>query len=455
MCRIPSHFVADLFTNTENLGTSPTHGEPPKPLSVSQLSKKISDTLEGRIGRVDIVGQMNSPKLGNHWYFTLADKDAKIDCMMWASRVSTIKSDAFDGGNPKQGDMVIVRGTIGHYAKYGKTQMYVERMKLAGDKKGSLQQEFDALVKELREKGWFDQEHKKPLPVYPKKIAVITSATSAAVRDVIETARQRWSAVELLIVNVPVQGNAAVPSIIDALQRVDCAANNMNIDAIIVTRGGGSLEELWSFNDRGVVEAAFQCKTPIVSAIGHESDTSIIELVSDLRASTPTQAAMALVPDSDELAQMINHFDIRLAGLAKRAVEQGVSRVQQRATVLVASLQTQLHRKTSRIAALSQALTARRPHNLVQKRQKRVLTLSGSLKTQTQQRIAQAISRMDTLQGKLDAIDPTCVLRRGFSLTEDASGKLVRSSKDVQKRQKIRTVLAGGTIESEVECTNE
>ena len=229
----------------------------------------------------------------------------------------------------------------------------------------------------------------------------------------------------------------------------------MNIDAIIVTRGGGSLEELWSFNDRGVVEAAFQCKTPIVSAIGHESDTSIIELVSDLRASTPTQAAMALVPDRDELAQMIDHNEVRLAGLVKRAIENGASRVQQGATMLAASIRACVHRKRSQIAALSEALTARRPHNLIQKRQKRALTLEVSLKTHIEQRIAQSISRIDLLKGKLEAIDPTCVLQRGFSLTEDASGKLIRTPKDVQKGQKIRTVLAGGTIESEVECTHE
>ncbi len=451
MCRIPSHFVADLFTNPEK-PTQPT--EPPKPVSVSQLSKRIHETLEGRIGRIDVVGQVNSPKLGNHWYFTLADEEAKIDCSMWASRVSTIKSDAFEGGKPKQGDMVIVRGTIGHYAKYGKTQMYVERMKSAGDEKGTLQQEFEALVQELREKGWFDQKHKKPLPQYPRKIAVITSATSAAVRDVIETARQRWASVELLIVNVPVQGNSAVPSIIDAIHRLDSVSERIGIDAIIVTRGGGSLEELWSFNDRGVVDAAFHCKTPIVSAIGHESDTSIIELVSDLRASTPTQAAMALVPDSDELAQMINHFNLRLSSVVNRAVENGFSRLQQQSTMLSTAPKGQLHLKAARIAELSEALTTRRPHNLIQKRQKRVLTLATLLKAHAQKSIAQAIARIDTLQGKLNAIDPVCVLQRGFSLTEDDSGKLVRSSKEVQKGQKIRTVLADGTIESEVECTS-
>ncbi len=442
--------MADLFTNKQIRDEQPS---PPKPLTVSELSKKIDDTLQGEIGRIDVVGQINSPKLGNHWYFTLADEESKIDCAMWASRVTTIGSGEFEGGKPKQGDLVIIRGTLGHYAKYGKTQMYVERMKSAGDEKGSLQQAFDALVLELRDKGWFSEEHKKALPAYPRKIAVITSATSAAVRDVIETARQRWTGVELLVVHVPVQGNAAVASIINALEKVDANAKSMQIDAIIVTRGGGSLEELWSFNDRGVVEAAFRCETPIVAAIGHESDTSIIELVADLRASTPTQAAMVLIPDSDELLQMVDHFNLRLTSGAIRAIEHGQSKIKHAQATLTSVCSSQLHLKNAKVASLSESLTARRPHALLQKRQKTALTLSSALQTYTKQRIALSTSKIDTLQGKLDAIDPKVVLQRGFSLTEDASGKLIRSGKDVADGQKIRTVLARGTIESKVECT--
>ena len=442
--------MSDLFTNVEKADEPAL---PSKPLTVSQLSKKINDTLQGRIGRINVVGQINSPKLGNHWYFTIADEDAKIDCAMWASRVSSIKSGEFEGGKPKQGDLVIIQGTIGHYAKYGKTQMYVEKITSAGDEKGSLQQAFDALVIELREKGWFSEEHKKALPAYPRKIAVITSSSSAAVKDVIETARQRWTGVALVVVHVPVQGNAAVPSIINALERVDALAESMQIDAIIVTRGGGSLEELWSFNDRGVVEAAFHCKTPIVAAIGHESDTSIIELVADLRASTPTQAAMVLIPDSDELLQMIEHFNVRLTSGATQAIEHGHTKMKQVRATLSSACSARIHHKKAVISTLSEALTARRPHALVQKRQKTTLTLSTALQTISSQRIALSRSKIETLQGKLDAIDPKVVLKRGFSLTEDVTGKLIRSREDVTDGQKIRTVLARGVIESKVECT--
>lgn len=423
-------------------------------MSVSELSQLISNALERRLGTVDVTGQINGPKLGNHWYFTISDGDSKIDCVMWAPKVSAMKTAQLRKWTPEQGDQVVVRGKVGHFAKYGKTQLYVDRMKLAGEEKGKLQQEFDALVKELRGKGWFEDEHKKPIPNYPRKIAVITSKTSAAVRDVIETARQRWAAVELIIVNVPVQGDTAAPMIIEAIQRVDRCAAKLQVDAIIVTRGGGSLEELWTFNDRGVVEAAFECNTPIVCAIGHESDTFIIELVSDLRASTPTQAAMMLVPDCEELSQMIEHYEIRLSNVAIRSIERATSDVQQHSSSLVTVTTSALHAKSSLLSVLSEKLVARRPHSLVQQRQKRMLTLHANLTASVKQSMSDRLSRIGTLESHLDATDPLEVLQRGFTLTQDSSGKLVRSSKTVKKGQQIQTVLTDGTIDSKVECTS-
>ena len=437
--------VTDLFSSSN----------PQKPaaevISVSELSGRIHNTLEGRIGRVDVEGQINSPKLGHHWYFTLTDGDSKIDCAMWASRVSAIKP---AGWEPSQGDQVVVRGTVGHYAKYGKTQIYVERIKPAGDEKGKLQQEYDALIKELQEAGWFDVAHKKPLPTYPKRIAVITSKSSAAVRDVIETARQRWPAVGLLIVNVPVQGEASAPSIIDALQRVDNAAEKLGIDAIIVTRGGGSLEELWSFNDRGVVEAAFNCNTPIVAAIGHESDTSIIELVADHRASTPTQAAMVLIPDADELSQMIQHYASRLESSVQREIERGTSRIQRSLVTMAAGASAGIHSRSVRIATIVETLMARRPHMLLRARQKRVMTATSILKASIDRNMASKVHWIDERAASLDAIGPLAVLQRGYSLTQDEDGSIVRSIADVKAGQHIQTVVSDGTIDSTVKCSS-
>ncbi len=425
-----------------------------KPITVSELSKKINDVLDGRIGRIDVVGQVNSPKLGNHWYFTISDGESKIDCAMWASKVKSNATGKLQGWNPKQGDQVIIRGSVGHYAKFGKTQIYVDRIKPAGEEKGALQLEYEALLKEFREAGWFDEQHKKTLPKYPQRIAIITSASSAAVQDVIETSRRRMPSVELLIINVAVQGDGAALAVKEAIERVDASAKSMGIDAIIVTRGGGGLEELWSFNDRGVAEAAFHCQTPIVAAIGHESDTSIIELVADHRASTPTQAAMVLVPDREELLQMIEHGQNRLLSVASRNLERLCSSlvlVEQKIQSSVASF---IHRLSLVVATRSELLASKRPHALVQNRQKQVMLFQASLQAATTKKLTSEAHRIGSLESRLESIGPLEVLRRGFSLTQDSSGNLVRSSKNVQEGDQICTVLADGSLKSKVECAS-
>ncbi|MBC8523156.1 exodeoxyribonuclease VII large subunit, partial [PVC group bacterium] len=350
---------------------------PPRPISVTDLSKKIHDLLDGRLGRVDVVGQVNKPSFKHHWYFSLTDGEASIDCSMWASRTSRVKP---EGWKPKQGDQVIIRGTIGHFGKYGKTQIYVERMKPAAEEKGKLQLKYEALLKEFRDARWFDEANKKQLPKYPRRIAVITSATSAAVKDVIETARQRWSAIPLLIVNVPVQGDAAAEIIAEAIRRVDKASEALQIDAIIVTRGGGSLEELWSFNERSVAEATIASKTPIVAAIGHESDTALIELIADHRASTPTQAAMVLVPDASELVQMIDHLSSRLYTTMRRTIELRAGRICQLHNQLCSTSTHGLHKRVRNISAMNEALSAKRPHTVLRKRQGRLLGAESRFK---------------------------------------------------------------------------
>ncbi|MBC8202893.1 MAG: exodeoxyribonuclease VII large subunit [Planctomycetes bacterium] len=424
---------------------------PPTPITVKDLSKKIHAVLDARVGRVDVVGQVNKPSFKHHWYFSLTDGDASIDCAMWASTVRSVQP---KGWKPKQGDQVIIRGTVGHFSKYGKTQIYVEKMKPAAEEKGELQKKYEALLQELREAGWFEETNKKPLPAYPRRIAVITSATSAAVRDVIETARQRWSAVPLLIVNVPVQGDAAAPAITKAIDCVDQAAERMHIDAIIVTRGGGSLEELWSFNERTVAEATFNAKTPIVAAIGHESDTSIIELVADHRASTPTQAAMVLVPDAGELTQMVDHFASRLRTTMQRVIELGGGRMAQLSSTLDAAMTSSLHKRMRYISILNEALQAKRPHAVLRKRQERFMRIDASLHAAMTRTLSMRNGHIETLSGRLEAIGPRAVLKRGFSLTQSADGTVLRSAKEVNDGQELTTILADGTIKSRVECTS-
>lgn len=440
--------MTDLFANTEKPAL------PPEPITVSEVSKKIHNLLDGRIGQVDVVGQMNSPKLGNHWYFTLSDGDSKIDCAMWASNVSQHTSLRGDWV-PEQGDQVVVRGRVGHYPKFGKTQLYVEKIKPFGETKGKLQQEYEALLKEFRDAGWFDEIHKKPLPQYPNRIAVITSGTSAAMHDVIETTRRRMPSVELLIVNAVMQGNGSPDSVANAISKVDAHASEMSIDAIIVTRGGGGLEELWSFNDRRVVEAAFNCNTPIVVAIGHESDTTIIELVADHRASTPTQAVMVLVPDKEELGQMVSHFDLRMRNALSRSLERKISWCDHTNAKIQLAVSSYLHTCRMLLSSKSEQLAAKRPHSLLQGRQRKLLTTQASFATAIASYVTKRAGHVESLHSRLEAIGPMRVLERGYSLTQDSDGKVIRSASALKEGEQIRTVLANGVVESEVKCVHE
>lgn len=271
---------------------------PPKPaaneLTVSQFSQMIQRTLEdGLRGQFRIKGEIANLSVRNHIYFTMKDTEAVLSCVMWASDAARL------GFRPKEGDAVVATGKIGHYPQQGKTQLYVTRLEPQGV--GDLQARFDALVKELRGLGYFEESRKKRMPPMPRRVAVVTSAGGAALQDVLQTARTRCPAVEFLVVDVRVQGEGAAGEVARALAALDRRRDELAIDAVIVTRGGGSREDLWAFNERIVADAAFNMHLPLVAAIGHEVDTSIIELVADKRASTPTQAAMLLLPDLSEL----------------------------------------------------------------------------------------------------------------------------------------------------------
>ncbi len=428
---------------------------PLPPKTVSELSKEIHTLLDGRIGRVDVVGQVNSPNLKKHWYFTLSDGEAKIDCSMWASRVLSGLQSAPPGWNPKQGDQVVIRGTVGHYSKFGKTQLYVERIKPFGEEKGKLQQEFEAYLKKCKNAGWFDEVHKKKLPQYPNKIAVITSKTSAALQDVIANARKRMPSIELLIFDTLMQGENSPASVIQAIQYIDSIANQEGIDAMIVTRGGGGLEELWSFNDPSVVEAAFHCETPLVVAIGHESDTTIIELVADYRASTPTAAVVAVAPDKNELLQMIEHNQIRILNRLNQSLERMFHNVKRTEALMLSGISSFMHQSLMLIAEMQEVLLTKRPHEIVQVRQKRLLLLQAQFQTVAERVLAKRLQRLISLEAKLNSIGPEEVLRRGFSLTKDSSGKIIRSIDNIQEGDNIMIIVSNGTIESEVKCTHE
>ncbi|MHC5024750.1 MAG: exodeoxyribonuclease VII large subunit, partial [Planctomycetota bacterium] len=303
--------------------------------------------------------------------------------------------------------------------------------------------------------------------------AVITSATGAAVRDVIETARQRCAAVGLLVVDVRVQGEAAAKQIAGAIRWVDANRSGLAVDAILVTRGGGSIEDLWAFNERVVADATLACALPVVAAIGHESDTTIIELVADQRASTPTQAAMRLVPSRAELLQQVEHLQQRIEFLARRRVESSRQRLEllarheafrdpgarlKRAAELVSALGRDLLRTlrgrvahgradVERLAARVGALT---PVTLVADRRQRVAVLAAGLDRVLATNLRRERTRLMHLARELAAVDPRAVLGRGYSYTTHPDGRLIRSVSDVRAGDALVTRVADGRIDSVV-----
>ncbi|UCD73917.1 MAG: exodeoxyribonuclease VII large subunit [Phycisphaerales bacterium] len=433
-------------------------------LTVSELANLIKSTLEQRIpSPLRVVGQISNLSVQNHWYFSLKDETAVVSCVAWASAAKKF------GFVPKDGDEVLATGHVSHYPPQGRTQLYVSSLKPVGA--GALQLRFEAMCEELRKLGYFEEARKKPLPAFPRRVAVITSATGAAIHDVISTAAQRCRAVSLLVVDVRVQGEGAAEEIAEAIGWVDSQRQQLGVDAVLVTRGGGSIEDLWAFNERIVADAAFSCGLPIVAAIGHESDTTVIELVSDVRAATPTQAAMRLVPSASELHKQVHHLADRMRFVTRRMVSESRQRLRAQDRQLGSAARHLAASSRSRLERLAADLARLQPQMLVSRRYERLAVLADRLHRTVRHRIEQrprvdllgqrlqgAIQRhlvhareqLAALDRELTAVDPRRVLGRGYSLTTDTDGSLIRSVSEVRTGQLILTCLSDGSINSTV-----
>lgn len=433
-------------------------------LSVSQLADLIKTTLEERIASpLRVVGEVSNLNARDHWYFSLKDDAAVVSCVAWASAAKKFNF------TPKEGDEVVATGHVSHFAPQGRTQFYVTKLEPVGA--GALEIRFRRLCEELRALGYFDEERKKSLPLFPRRIAIITSATGAALQDVIATAAQRCKAVGLLLVDVRVQGEGAKEQIANAVAWVDRNHARLGVDAILVTRGGGSMEDLWAFNERIVADAAYACSIPLVAAIGHESDTTLIELIADVRASTPTQAVMRLVPDARELHQQVSHHAHRLDALVRRLVERKRERLtaiarhealrdpvllMRRAAERTEAAFRTLERVTrsrvfdarSRLERLAAQLETLRPMTLIGGRHRRLAVAEDRLTRAMHHWLLRQRERVDSAERELIAIDPRQVLRRGYSYTTKPDGSLVRSIGDVRTGDTLVTNVADGSVHS-------
>lgn len=443
----------------------------PRHLEVEDACSDVKAHLKGR-GPITVRGEMTNwrgPHTSGHWYFALSDprpgKKAMVDAKAWRSTAARI------GFVPEPGDVVLVTGTWDFYAPTGRASLIVDRMKRAegGD---SLLLRLAQLRERLQKEGLFDLDRKQDLPFFPRRIAILTAKGSAALTDVQRTAALRCPATELLLHHIPVQGDDAAPRIAEAIAAVDADSERLGIEAILVTRGGGSMEDLWCFNDEAVVRAVAQCQLPVVSAIGHERDESLIDLVADVRASTPTQAIMKLLPDREEELEMLAERAARLQSLAHRSIERRRLVLQR----LERSVQAHHPQRalTSQREKLGQLRTRLRQHvvNEVTSRQSRLETVMTRLrharpldKAQTKLaplplRLRRAVQvaqdrrrkQWTSLEAQLRVLSHRRTLERGFALVHGADG-LVRNPSQIKPDERLRLELAEGdlTVRPEVD----
>lgn len=460
-----------------------------RPLSVSQLSASIEGALsEGLPRRISVRGEISGLKDQTHWYFTLKDEHAVISCVMFASaaRKQSLR--------PVNGDEVIVTGRVEYWAKGGRIQLYAERIESVGQ--GSLEKQYQQLVAELRSLGWFDLDRKRPLPSFPARIAVVTSATGAALQDVIDTARRRCPAVELCTVDVRVQGESAALQIAHALDWLSEHHESLGIDAVILTRGGGSLEDLWAFNERAVARAVHDCRVPIVAAIGHETDTTIAELIADERCATPTQAAMRLLPDAaallEQTAQLGRRLDARIIRLladerrhlhsllrlpALRSPTSVLEPKRDQLARLSVRLSHTIEQRIARSARLlhqrSDRLETHRPSAQLSARRRRLdrqsFRLDASICTRLRttehldrfdqihnaaaRQIERRADRLGALGRELEVVSPLRILARGYTVTSDEQGRILRSVSEAGTASALLTTFSDGSVRSMVAGT--
>lgn len=293
----------------------------PSVLSVSELTDDIKTLLEGNFIDIKVEGEISnaSTSANGHTYFTLKDEDAQLSCVIWRGIAQRM------GGDPVvDGQQIIARGDIKVYPPHGKYQLIVQSVEQAGV--GALQEAFEKLKAKLKKEGLFDEEHKKPLPKFPHRIGVITSETGAAFHDIRDTLERRWPVAKVLLHHASVQGVNAAPELVKA---INWFSERQNVDVLIVGRGGGSLEDLWPFNEEAVARALFNCKVPTVSAVGHEVDFSISDFVADARAATPTQAAIVATPDINEYRMYVDDLSTKLEELVTGRIQDQKERVSQ------------------------------------------------------------------------------------------------------------------------------
>lgn len=435
----------------------------PAPLTVSQLAALIDRAVrEHTPTGLKVVGEIGQFRERAHWYFDLKDSGAVISCVMWNSAARKL------GFAPRTGQQVLATGRAEFYPPQGRTQFMVDKLEPVGA--GALDLALRQLVEEARALGWLDESRKRPLPLYPRKVAVITSATGAALQDVLDTLRRRCPSLQVALVDVRVQGETAASEVARAVRVLSDDHELLAIDVVLITRGGGSMEDLWAFNDRVLAEAIVASRVPVVAAIGHETDTTLAELVADVRAATPTQAAMRIAPDADDLRRQLHSLGQRARSVIQRHVRAEYERLRSAERHARLALRDSLRSSEQRIARANIRLERARPAAIYAQREARLASaadrlaraarsrLDGEDLDTAARRLAASVGRslldlrtaVEAAARNLDLVGPPSVIKRGYSVTLGPDGALLRSVTGAAPGQSITTRLADGSLHSTV-----
>ena len=430
-------------------------------LTVSELNRQARITIEEHFQQVWVLGEMSNfarPRSG-HWYFSLKDEKAQVRCAMFANRNRSVQM------QPGEGQLVLARGRVSLYEGRGDFQIIVDHLEPAGE--GALRQAFDQLKIKLAAEGLFSDARKTPLPSLPRHVAVVTSPTGAAIKDVISVWRRRFPALQVTLIPTAVQGEAAEGQLIRALER----AAAVQPDVILLTRGGGSLEDLWSFNLESVARALAACPVPTVSAVGHEIDVTICDFVADMRAPTPSAAAELIAPDAAALQHQINTYRRQLNVLWQRHYEfltlsvahlklqiPSPSHILERASQQLDDTQLRLTRSLSdtlRYHALNVVALRRQLHSLGPREQLKAATsqantLGARLLRAQQQMLNRNDQQLQNLSRMLNSVSPLPTIARGFAVVTNDAGDAVTHIDQVVVGDTTTTFLSDGAIVSEV-----
>ncbi|MEJ5043235.1 exodeoxyribonuclease VII large subunit [Pseudomonas sp. B21-036] len=431
-------------------------------LTVSQLNGRARVLLEDVFSNIWVEGEISNlarPASG-HVYFTLKDSGAQVRCALFRNNAARVRQALRDGLAVK------VRGKVSLFEGRGDYQLILDTVEPAGD--GALRLAFDALKEKLGNEGLFSSERKRALPAHPQRIGIVSSPTGAVIRDIISVFRRRAPQVELTLIPTAVQGREAINQIVRALQRADA----QGFDALILARGGGSLEDLWCFNEEAVARAIAACVTPIVSAVGHETDVSISDFVADVRAPTPSAAAELLAPDSSDLGRRLEslqrrlllriqnrlaHDRLRLDSLARRLRHPG-ERLRQQAQRLDdldmrlrRAFEQRLNQRRERLARLDTRLAAQHPGRALALLKQHLDNLAERLPRAMRQTLATRRQHLQVQVQTLQVVSPLATLSRGYSILLDERGQAIRSAAQTRNGQRLTARLGEGELQVRVE----